>query len=92
MNRERGKDAWDFVRRNWATLLDRFPSNTIVRMAEGVRALSDPAVAQDVLAFFAEHPLPQATKTMAQHLERLRVNVAFREREHAALGAALNES
>jgi puromycin-sensitive aminopeptidase len=92
MNRERGKDAWDFVRRNWATLLDRFPSNTMVRMAEGVRALSDPAVAQDVLAFFAEHPLPQATKTMAQHLERLRVNVAFREREHAALAAALNES
>ena len=58
-------------------------------MAEGVRTLTDPAVAQDVLAFFAEHPVPQATKTMAQHLERLRVNAAFREREHASLAAAL---
>ena len=38
MNPERGPDAWGFVRTNWATLLERFPSNTIVRMAEGVRS------------------------------------------------------
>ena len=49
----------------------------MVRMIEGVRTLSDPAVAQDVLGFFAEHPLPQGERTLAQHLERLRVNVAL---------------
>jgi puromycin-sensitive aminopeptidase len=89
MNRVQGAVAWEFVRRNWDTLVERFPSNTIVRMAEGVRTLTEPAVAQDVLAFFAEHPVPQATKTMEQHLERLRVNVALRERERPALAAAL---
>ncbi len=89
-NRYNGSDAWDFIRRNWAALLERFPSSTIVRMAEGVRTLSDPAVAQDVAGFFAEHPLPQGTKAIAQHLERMRVNVAFRERERDALSAALN--
>jgi puromycin-sensitive aminopeptidase len=88
-NRYNGPDAWDFIRRNWSTLLERFPSSTIVRMAEGIRTLSDPAVAQDVTRFFAEHPLPQASKTIAQHLERMRVNVAFRERERDALSAAL---
>jgi puromycin-sensitive aminopeptidase len=88
-NRSNGAKAWDFVRRNWTTFLDRFPSNTMVRMVEGVRALSDPAVAQDVLGFFAEHPLPQGERTLAQHLERLRVNVAFRQRERDALATAL---
>jgi aminopeptidase N len=88
-NRSHGPQAWDFVRKNWSTFLERFPSNTMVRMAEGVRALSEPAVAQDVLAFFAEHPLPQGERTLAQHLERLRVNVAFRQREREALAAAL---
>ena len=89
INRSNGATAWDFVRRNWSTFLERFPSSTIVRMAEGVRALSDPAVAQDVLGFFAEHPLPQGEKSLAQHLERLQVNVAFRERERAALANEL---
>jgi hypothetical protein len=88
-NRSNGATAWDFVRTNWSTFLDRFPSNTMVRMVEGVRTLSEPKVAQDVLAFFAEHPLPQGERTLAQHLERLRVNVAFRERERDALATAL---
>jgi puromycin-sensitive aminopeptidase len=88
-NRSNGGNAWGFIRDNWSTLSDRFPSNTMVRMAEGIRALSDPAVAQDVLTFFSEHSLPQGERTLAQHLERLRVNVAFRERERPALAAAL---
>jgi puromycin-sensitive aminopeptidase len=88
-NRAHGAEAWDFVRRNWSTVLERFPSSTIVRMVEGVRTLSEPAVAQDVERFFAEHPVPQGEKTLAQHLERLRVNVAFRARERGALASAL---
>jgi len=87
-NRTHGAMAWQFVRKNWPTLIERLPSSTIVRMAEGVKWLID--VAPDVEGFFAEHPVPQGTKTLAQHLERLRVNVAFREREHAALAEALS--
>ena len=86
-NRTHGPVAWQFVRKNWPTLIERFPSSTIVRMAEGVKWLID--VAPEVEGFFAEHPVPQGTKTLAQHLERLRVNVAFRDREHAALAEAL---
>jgi hypothetical protein len=57
-------------------------------MAEGVRWLIE--VADDVERFFAEHPVPQATKTMDQHLERLRVNVAFYQRERRSLAEALS--
>jgi puromycin-sensitive aminopeptidase len=90
LNRTHGGVAWQFVRKNWPDLLERFPSSTIVRMAEGVRWLID--AAPDVQGFFAEHPVPQGAQTLAQHLERLRVNVALRDREHAALAAALDTS
>jgi puromycin-sensitive aminopeptidase len=87
-NRTHGKVAWEFVRKNWPTLIERFPSSTITRMAEGVKWLVE--VAPDIEGFFAEHPVPQGAKTLAQHLERLRVNAAFRDREHTALGRALS--
>jgi hypothetical protein len=87
-NRTHGPVAWEFVRKNWPTLLERFPASTVVRMAEGVRWLIE--VADDVQGFFAEHPVPQATRTMEQHLERLRVNVALYQREHHALAEALS--
>ena len=89
MNRANGPIAWDFIRRHWDEIIARFPASMIVRMAEGVKSLVQPDVARDVLAFFAEHEVPQGTKTLAQHLERLRVNVALREREGAALAASL---
>jgi puromycin-sensitive aminopeptidase len=88
-NRTHGAVAWEFVRKNWPTLIERFPSSTITRMAEGVKWLVD--VAPDIEGFFAEHPIPQGAKTLEQHLERLRVNAAFRDRDHAALARALSQ-
>jgi puromycin-sensitive aminopeptidase len=87
-HRRHGADAWAFIRRRWPEIIERFPSSTIVRMAEGVRTFSDPALADDVRTFFAEHPVPQGTKTMEQHLERMGVAVAFRARERNALAEA----
>ena len=84
-NRTQGPRAWAFVHEHWQTLGERFPSNSIVRMLSGIRSLSDPAVAQDVYAFFEEHEVPQGDKQLAQHLERLEVNVALRARASDAL-------
>jgi len=89
LNRDHGDRAWAYLTHNWAAVNDKLPSMSMVRMAEGVRGLSTPALAHEVEAFFAEHPLPQATKTLSQHLEALRVNVGVREREADRLGAAL---
>jgi puromycin-sensitive aminopeptidase len=88
-NRDHGGVAWDFVRENWDAVNERFPSNSIVRMLEGVRALSLPDQAESVRSFFADHTVPQGERILAQHLERLEVNVAFREREAGALGDVL---
>jgi puromycin-sensitive aminopeptidase len=80
-NREQGPRAWRFVAGNWDALNDRLPSNSIVRMCEGIRSLSWPEVADEVFAFFETHEIPQGDKPLAQHLERLGVNVALRARE-----------
>jgi puromycin-sensitive aminopeptidase len=84
-NREQGALAWLFVQDEWDTINSRFPSNSIVRMLEGVRSLSAPAVAPEVFVFFETHEVPQGDKILAQHLERLEVNVALRSRESERL-------
>ena len=48
-----------------------------------------PEVETDVQAFCAEHPIPQAAKTLEQVLERQRVNVALRRREQTDLESHL---
>ena len=88
-NRRCGEQAWRFVGDNWAAMLEAYPSNAIVRMLDGVKALSLPDVAADVSAFFDGHEVPQGELTLRQHLERLQVNVALREREAGRFGAGL---
>jgi puromycin-sensitive aminopeptidase len=84
-HRTQGPRAWAFIRDNWDALGEAFPSNSIVRMLEGIRSLSHPADADSVFAFFTTHEVPQGDKQLAQHLERLEVNVAFRLRETTRL-------
>jgi puromycin-sensitive aminopeptidase len=88
-NRNQGPLAWSFVAEQWDTINERFPSNSIARLLEGVRSLTQPGVAQEVFAFFETHEVPQGDRIVAQHLERLEVNLALREREADRLAAAL---
>ncbi|WP_428121603.1 M1 family metallopeptidase [Candidatus Poriferisodalis sp.] len=83
-----GPVAWEFVRDQWDDLTERFPQNSIARMAGGVRGLSTRSLATEVEAFFADHEVPQGALTVAQHLEKMWVNVRLREREGARLGRA----
>jgi len=90
-NRDNGPQAWRLVHERWDEMNERFPSNSIVRMLSGMRSVSDPALAADIEAFTAEHPVPQAKQTLAQHLERMRVSVRLREREADRLTSALTQ-
>ncbi len=88
-NRNHGEQAWRFVARNWTTVNERFPSTSIVRMVEGIRMLMRPEQAGEVQAFFSEHAIPQAAKTLQQLVERQQINSAFRSREAEPLSASL---
>ena len=80
-NRHHGFSAWGFIKSHWDEMLEMYPDNSIVRMVSGVQALSKPEQVADVKGFFEVHSVPTGQLTLEQHLERLDVNVASRERE-----------
>jgi puromycin-sensitive aminopeptidase len=90
-NKNQGEIAWAAVQENWTYANDTFPGNTIVRMVSTITTLNTEALETQVNAFFSEHPIPQATKTLEQALERQKVNVALRSREGATILTALQK-
>lgn len=88
-NRDAGEIAWFFVSSEWEAITTRLPSNSIARFLEGIRGLSKLGTAAEVMAFFETHEVPQGDKILAQHLERLEVNVALRQRESERLARRL---
>jgi len=83
-----GVDAWRFVAEHWDELTARAPSSGHAAIAGGIRSFSDPELVAEIEAFFARHPISQAQLTLAQHLERARVNVAARRRIDAGAAGA----
>jgi hypothetical protein len=57
------------------------------RMVGNVMQLTDRA--DEVHAFFADHPIPTGQKQLEQTLERLDINAAFAQRESATAADAL---
>jgi len=80
-NREHGEAAWTWLASKWTELLARFPHNSHARMIENIAVLSRPELASEIRRFITEHPVAAGQKTVEQTLERLDVNVAFRQRE-----------
>ena len=91
-NREHGAAVWAYVRDNWERALKRFSPSLIPRLVEGTTWLVDDAVARDVTAFVADHPLPTGGRTIAQHMERLEVHRVTVARERERFSAALLEA
>ena len=75
--------AVEFVSRRWDDVQAKVPSSALVRMLEGVRTITDADLAADVVAFAEAHPLPSGSRVLAQHLERMAVNVAAAQRLRA---------
>ena len=78
-----GPTAWNFVENNWPKIIERFPSNSLPRLVEGIVTLVDPVAAERSAAFFVTGPgqtLAAASKSVVQHLERQQVNCALRSR------------
>jgi puromycin-sensitive aminopeptidase len=88
-NRVAGAAVWEFVTQNWVALTDRFPSNSVARMLEGVTALDREGFVTEVGQFLTDHPVPQGEKQISQHLERQLINAEFRSREASRFGASL---
>ena len=79
-NRWHGNMVWDFVTTNWDRISDAVPDNALGGMLAGIQWLEHGDTHVGVEMFLAEHPVPQAKLAIVQHLERLRVHVALRQR------------
>jgi puromycin-sensitive aminopeptidase len=86
---EHGHDTWRFITANWDALIRFLPTNSIVRMLDGITTLDRPEDVAATHAFFEEHPVRQGQQTLRQLLERQRVQLALREREAGRLRAVL---
>jgi puromycin-sensitive aminopeptidase len=82
--------AWEFVKANWDTMDGLYPKHALRRLAEGVTGLATPELERDVNDFFTTRKIDLGGKQLAQYLEQLRIAVALRERERAALHAYLH--
>ncbi|HUG08492.1 MAG TPA: M1 family metallopeptidase [Acidimicrobiia bacterium] len=76
-----GPAVWERARERWENVLAAMPGMTRTRLAEGISALSQPEVAASVRSHFAEHPVPEAARSIEQNLEKLDANITLRERE-----------
>ena len=88
-NRVSGPQAWARLAEEWPRLASSIPPMTHSRIVEGLPALSEPAPAAEVQAYYADNPMPHAAKALEQKLERLRAMVMMRERETAGAAEAL---
>jgi puromycin-sensitive aminopeptidase len=79
-NRDNGAIAWDWVAEHWDLINERYPTNSIPRMIGGITSIRNAAWAERVTAFFAEHPVPQAGKTLDQALEQMALSVGLSAR------------
>jgi puromycin-sensitive aminopeptidase len=90
LNRVCRDEAWDFLKRHWQTMIEKYPESALPRMCEGIVALVDRE--DEVIDFFATHQVKQAGKTIDQHLERLKIAATFKRREGDRLARELEAS
>jgi puromycin-sensitive aminopeptidase len=70
-----GAEAWALVATRWDELAERFPSNSLPRMLEGIRGVTDRDLAGSIESFLHGHPTPSGERQVHQHLERMWVTV-----------------
>jgi puromycin-sensitive aminopeptidase len=83
-----GARAWHTTSRRWDEVTDRFPSNSLPRMLEGIRGVTDPELADAIRTFLGQHPTPTGAQQVVQHVERMQVTVAAAQRARAELARA----
>ena len=86
-----GPYAWRKAQEVWDQIVSSVPPMTIRFLIDSV-LLSQPEVADEVIAFLSEAKLPHAEKAASQALERMRAYVQLREREKAPLAAYLAQT
>lgn len=84
-----GAFAWDFLKANFEEMKSRFPDLAMHKLVEALSVLDTSTLESDIRKFFCHHHIATGETAVRQMLEQLRVNVRLRQKEKAALKAAL---
>jgi puromycin-sensitive aminopeptidase len=86
-NRNGRAMAWEFIKRNWKEFDRRYGEGGfgLMNLVSTTGGFTTREKLEDVETFFAEHPTPAAERTIRQSLERIRLNVAWLERNRSDL-------
>jgi len=80
-NRATREEAWRLVRERWEAVRAKADSPMLLRrLVEGLGVLPERRHLDEVEAFLSSHPIEAAKQATLQTLERLRSEVALRER------------
>ncbi len=93
-NRAAREPAWTRLRQAWDGLYTRIKGAPMLtrRLVEQLGALVERRHLEEAEAFLASHPLEEARQAIAQTLERLRQDVALRERAGESLSRWLRRA
>jgi aminopeptidase N len=83
--------AWAFVTSHWTALqpkLTIFGADT--NLTRSLSGFCDAASRDEIVSFFAAHPLPSAARTLNQTVERINNCIAIREKQTLAVTAWLS--
>ncbi len=84
-----GAFAWEFFKANFDEMKSRFPDLAMHKLVEALSVLDTPTLESDIRKFFCHHHIATGETAVKQMLEQLHVNVRLRQKERAALKAAL---
>ena len=87
-----GRDqTWDFLKENWAEFDRRYGEGgfALMQLVSFTSAFTTEERREDVERFFRDHPAPAAERTIQQSLERIRINIAWLERNRDELNRRL---
>ena len=73
-------EAWKRMVARWSKLRRRIPPLMISRLVESTPSLRDPAYGREVAAFFRNHPVPEAARSLRLAIEVFRLNADLRKR------------
>lgn len=84
--------AWGFLKTHWTQIQQLYAPHMLSKLAESPATLNDEKDYSDVKAFFETHKVPEGASSVSRMLEKLKINVQFKQRSGKELNKWLQEN
>jgi len=91
-DRQNGVLAWGAITDRWDEVMAGLPPAHRYRILDLLKYRSEPGLAETLPAWFENHPIEGAEKSISQKLEMVKVRSALRAREAGSIGPALRSA